>query len=79
MPITRKGVRFIMKKRIISALLCLITVLSLFTTAFATDNLPETDPEDADPQTGTLTIEKKVEGVTPAEKMLTTRKRGAQR
>ena len=56
-----------MKKRIISALLCLITVLSLFTTAFATDNLPETDPEDADPQTGTLTIEKKVEGVTPAE------------
>ena len=31
-----------MKKRIISALLCLITVLSLFTTAFATDNLPET-------------------------------------
>ncbi len=29
-----------MKKRIISALLCLITVLSLFTTAFATDNLP---------------------------------------
>ena len=51
-----------MKKRIISALLCLITVLSLFTTAFATDDLPETDP-----QTGTLTIEKKVEGVTPAE------------
>ena len=68
-----------MKKRIISALLCLITVLSLFTTAFATDNLPETDPEDADPQTSTLTIEKKVEGVTPAEKMLTTRKRGTQR
>lgn len=50
-----------MKKRIISVLLCLITVLSLFTTAFATDDLPETDP-----QTGTLTIEKKVEGVTPA-------------
>ena len=67
MTITSKGVCFIMKKRIISALLCLITVLSLFTTAFATDNLPETDPEDADPQTGTLTIEKKVEGVTPAE------------
>ena len=56
-----------MKKRIISTLLCLITVLSLLTTAFATDNLPETDPEDADPQTGTLTIEKKIEGVTPAE------------
>ena len=51
-----------MKKKIISALLCLITVLSLFTTAFATDDLPETDP-----QSGTLTIEKKVEGVTPAD------------
>lgn len=56
-----------MKKRIISALLCLITALSLFTTAFASGDLPETDPKDADPQTGTLTIEKKVEGITPAE------------
>lgn len=56
-----------MKKRIISALLCLITVLSLFTTAFASGDLPAADPEDTDPQTGTLTIEKKVEGITPAE------------
>lgn len=56
-----------MKKRIISALLCLITVLSLFTTAFASGDLPENKPERVDTQSGTLTIEKKVEGVTPAE------------
>ena len=61
-----KGV-FAMKKKIIGALLCLAMVLSLFTTAFANDDLPAADPQETAPNTGTLTIEKKVEGVTPAE------------
>lgn len=56
-----------MKKKIIGALLCLVMALSLFTTAFAADALPAADPQETAPKTGTLTIEKKVEGVTPAE------------
>ena len=55
-----------MKKKIISALLCLVMALSLFTTAFASDALPTADPQKTAPQTGTLTIEKTIEGVTPA-------------
>lgn len=55
-----------MKKKIISALLCLVMTLSLFTTAFASDALPTADPQKTAPQTGTLTIEKTIEGVTPA-------------
>lgn len=56
-----------MKKRIISALLCLIMVFSLVTTAFAGDALPETKQQETTPQTGTLTIRKVVEGVAPAQ------------
>ena len=56
-----------MKKKIIGALLCLVMALSLFTTAFATDDLPAADPQETAPKTGTLTIKKVVEGVTPAD------------
>ena len=47
-----------MKKKIIGALLCLVMALSLFTTAFATDDLPAADPQETAPKTGTLTIKK---------------------
>ncbi len=57
-----------MKKRLIGALLCLMMVLSLFpTTAFADDETPEPNAGDTT-ETGTLTIQKTVDGSITLEK-----------